>query len=145
MPAVELYGAQPPIELLRLLVDKAFLWDRRERYAKHISDTTLLCCSAPPGGGRAALSQRFTRHFNLLAFPQPDRTVLFKIFHSILAAFFEAGSFQQAVKQCSDGAVNASIDLYHRLQAEMLPVPAKFHYTFNLRDVSKVFQGLMMV
>ena len=28
---------------------------------------------------------------------------------------------------------------------EKKPIPSKFHYTFNLRDVSKVFMGIMMV
>jgi dynein heavy chain len=43
------------------------------------------------------------------------------------------------------GVVAATIEVYNSISAELLPTPAKFHYTFNLRDISKVFQGMLMI
>ena len=38
--------------------------------------------------------------------------------------------------------VQSVLELYTRIKAELLPTPKKSHYTFNLRDISKVFQGI---
>ena len=143
MPAVEEFGAQPPIELLRLMIDKGGLYDRKERFWKKIENTTVLACAAPPSGGRNELTPRFMRHFNMLNLPKPSHKTLSTIFEKILSGFLSFG-FQEAIRKMSEYIVYATIEIYQKILKEKLPIPSKFHYTFNLRDVSKVFQGMMM-
>ena len=37
-----------------------------------------------------------------------------------------------------------TIQLFQNVQEQFLPTPAHSHYVFNMRDISKVFQGLYM-
>jgi dynein heavy chain len=38
------------------------------------------------------------------------------------------------------GIVAATIEVYNTIRAELLPTPAKSHYLYNMRDLSKLFQ-----
>lgn len=40
--------------------------------------------------------------------------------------------------------VPMTVTLWNKIQAKMLPTPAKFHYLFNMRELSKVFQGIIL-
>lgn len=53
--------------------------------------------------------------------------------------------FQEPVKILVNDIVQASIEMYETIRREKLPIPSKFHYMFNLRDVSKVFLGITQV
>lgn len=74
----------------------------------------------------------------------PDATeeTLTHIFDEILTGFFKSKITSEKLK--ASLAVQATIEIYTQVCRTMLPIPAKFHYTFNLRDVAKVFQGILM-
>ena len=41
--------------------------------------------------------------------------------------------------------VTATVDIYNAIRRALLPTPAKSHYTYNMRDLSKVLQGIAMI
>lgn len=46
----------------------------------------------------------------------------------------------RTIPQVAANVVAATLDIYNTIADNLLPTPAKSHYTFNLRDLSKVFQ-----
>jgi len=90
------------------------------------------------------LTPRFMRHLHLFNVPDPSTDTMIKIFNSIMESFLKVNSFSDEVKKFGQYAVTGTIDLYMQIQEKLKPIPIKFHYTFNLRDVSKVFQGMLM-
>jgi len=144
MPLVETYGAQPPVELLRQFLDFKGFYDRDKLFWKDIVDVLMFVGAAPPGGGRAVITPRFTRHFNVMCMPPASDAALTLIFNSILSGFLSQ-KFEPEIQRMAGGTVAATIEIYQKISQDLLPTPAKFHYTFNLRDISKVFQGLLMI
>ncbi|KNE63057.1 hypothetical protein AMAG_08223 [Allomyces macrogynus ATCC 38327] len=143
MPQMEVTGAQPPIELLRQWMDYGGWYDRKQvGKFMEIVDIVFLAAMGPPGGGRNPITQRLTRHFNLLSFVEMDDTSLRHIFKTILGTVTDQRA-EWGPDLCGK-LVDGSIHVYNTLRQELLPTPSKSHYTYNLRDLSKVFQGMLM-
>ncbi|XP_070535810.1 dynein axonemal heavy chain 6-like isoform X2 [Ptychodera flava] len=141
MPKLDTYGSQPPIELLRQFQDFGGLYDREKLFWKEIHDVTLSAACAPPGGGRNPVTPRMIRHFAMLCIPSASEYSLKHIFKSIISGFLV--DFPQAVRQCGEAIVGAAVEIYGRMSTDLLPTPAKSHYVFNLRDLSKCVQGIL--
>lgn len=68
---------------------------------------------------------------------------MLSLLSSILLGLFSSGSVP-AIQPLNESLVDATIRVYATISSQLLPTPAKSHYTFSLRDLSKVFQGILM-
>lgn len=54
----------------------------------------------------------------------------------------ERAGLRRDVAAWAQQLVAASLAVYNSVRRSLLPIPAKSHYTYNTRDLSKMFQGL---
>lgn len=101
----------------------------------------VMAAMGPPGGGRNVISDRLQSQFNLINMTFPDESTIERIYGTMLQQHL--ANFDEGVKLVGKEITDATIDLFNNITVKMLPTPAKIHYLFNLRDISKVFQGLL--
>ncbi|XP_053480111.1 dynein axonemal heavy chain 3-like [Ictalurus furcatus] len=143
MPAKEVYGAQPPIELLRQWIDHRHWYDKKDTSRLDIVDVLFMSAMGPPGGGRNDITGRFTRHLNIVSIDSFDDGTLSKIFTSITDWHFSTG-FDASFYRLGKILVQATIAVYKDAMEKFLPTPTKSHYVFNLRDIARVIKGVLL-
>lgn len=129
----------------------------------------------PPGGGRNAVTSRFLRHFNIFSINVFSDDTMVSIFSSIMTFYLKINEFPPQFFTVGNEIVsatmevrglmeiclytyvwdsffsNASVDcdslskVYKQAMMNLLPTPAKSHYTFNLRDFARVVQGCLLM
>lgn len=62
------------------------------------------------------------------------------IFVTLVNHFYK--KFNDEVKDLVPKIIESVLSVYERVKTELLPTPSKSHYTFNLRDIWRVFQGV---
>lgn len=116
-------------------------YDRKELSFRQIVDVQFVAAMGPPGGGRNSITNRYARHFSIVSVTAFDADNMTTIFSSLVDWWLKKYSYGASLAKLAPQLVAATLDVYSRCQRELLPTPAKSHYTFNLRDVSKVVQG----
>ncbi|XP_033076049.1 dynein heavy chain 10, axonemal [Trachypithecus francoisi] len=143
MPRVDEYGTQQPIALLKLLLEKGYLYDRgKELNCKSIRDLGFIAAMGKAGGGRNEVDPRFISLFSVFSVPFPSEESLHLIYSSILKG--HTSTFHESIVAVSGKLTFCTLALYKIIVQDLPPTPSKFHYIFNLRDLSRVFNGLVL-
>ncbi|KAI4500001.1 hypothetical protein M0802_004871 [Mischocyttarus mexicanus] len=143
MPAREVFGAQPPIELIRQFMDFRGWYDRKEIGSfRLIEDVNFIAAMGPPGGGRNPITPRLLRHFHFIAFPEMENSAKANIFGIILESWISrTPSYLNLLKPM----VDVTLNVFATICEGLLPTPDKSHYTYNLRDLSKSYEKLFLL
>ncbi|XP_044742040.1 dynein axonemal heavy chain 12 [Chrysoperla carnea] len=145
LPIKEIYGAQPPIELLRQYFDHEHWYDLKDTTKIFLHQLLFLAAMGPVGGSRQDIYHRFLRHFNIYSINEFSDESLFKIFTNTLMQGLRKNGFATDVMMSVMYIVNSTVDIYKQSIATLRPTPAKSHYIFNLRDFARVIQGCAMM
>lgn len=65
------------------------------------------------------------------------------IYAPIINFLFNPKKFTAETNRVIENLTKATIELWNKVKTAMLPTPSKFHYNFNMRELSRIFKGIL--
>lgn len=144
MPEVDMYFTVQPHTLIRQYMDYQHWYDRQKLTLKDIRNVQFISCMNPTAGS-FTINPRLQRHFCVFAVSFPSIDASYVIYSSILSQHLAnpLNKFPNSVIKLCEPVVRAALALHQKVGQSFLPTAIKFHYLFNLRDISNIFQGML--
>uniref|UniRef100_A0A803T5S7 Dynein axonemal heavy chain 11 n=1 Tax=Anolis carolinensis TaxID=28377 RepID=A0A803T5S7_ANOCA len=142
LPEVDIYGTVQPHTLIRQHIDYGHWYDRQTLTLKEIHNCQYVACMNPTVGS-FTINPRLQRHFAVFAMNFPSADALNTIYSKILDFHFQHQGFNPSVLKHGPAMIEAAVWLHQIMVQNFLPTAVKFHYIFNLRDLSNIFQGIL--
>ncbi|CAK0818712.1 unnamed protein product [Prorocentrum cordatum] len=143
MPYVDKYDTQSAIMLLTQMLAYGEVYNRDFLSEKLLlTDIQFTACMNPKAGS-FMINPRLQRRFTVMTTFTPTGQLISSIYTAILSKHL--GGFVPAIQKLCEPIVTATIETLTTILNTQcfLPSASKFHYQFNLKDISNIFQGLL--
>lgn len=104
----------------------------------------VLPCAAmgPPGGARNNVDPRVISLYNMFEIQFPAMESLETIYETILTSHL--ATLAEDIQTAAGPITSTTLALYQYICDKLPPTPSRFHYIFNLRDLSRIYEGMLL-
>ena len=88
------------------------------------------------------MDPRYISLFNVFEIEFPSQDSLERIYENILSK--QLATIDAELLPWSKKFTGMTLELYSTIVEKLPPTPKRFHYVFNLRDLSRIYQGLLL-
>ena len=141
LPEVDPYNTQSAIALLRQHMEYGHVYDMSKLQQKQILMTQVVAC-LNPAAGSFQVNPRLQRWFSTFAVGLPGPTSLLTIYQTFLDGHLQY--FDSDIKAQGSNIIKAAYGLHQQVAGLFRKTASNFHYEFNIRHLSNVFQGLLV-
>lgn len=142
--AADSCGDRPTLEAMRQLMEHAGVYSHtRPGVWESIQDVAFVGAMLGAREGGRDVPNRLKRHFLTVRVSEPSADAMQQIFGPMIRAHFspESGA-PPDVLAASEKLTSMTVLLCQALKQKLVPTPTKFHYSFGLRDIARVLQGI---
>ncbi|KAF8783159.1 Dynein heavy chain 2 like protein [Argiope bruennichi] len=135
------FGSQSSLELLYMILDGAFWYNRDKWILNHLQNISFLASARSPCSYQNKIPAQLLNRFSIINVLAPQESQMKHIFISLLKQKFSDSNIE--IRRTLNAITLGCTAIYKSMKNFFLPVSSKLHYVFGLKDVKKVLYRIL--